>query len=211
MKNETENNFRSELRSFFGLVMLNMLTVFGSVGLGIALIMMILVQGVQSGDVFAPFLVLVPLGLAAVACGAYWLIQTIDLTKDLTDIRKAYGDLPEAGAGDVTITALMIKMTALYRANRPLIAKMKVVGTIGGVIIIMLGGFLIANEILTIQTYGFVLDNIDRLITGGIAIAVGVAGLLTARYFSIYSKVWDARMAGTNKIEDVLRQKLEGF
>ncbi len=211
MKNETEKKFRSELRSFFGLIMLNMLTVIMAIGLGIVLSVTILIQGVQSGDLFAPSFVLVPLGVATMACGVYWLIQTVDLTKDVSDIRKAYGDLPKGETGDVTITALIIKMTALYRANRPLIAKMKVLGTIGGMTLIMLGGFLIVSEIWAIQTSGFVLDSIDYLINGSITIAVGVAGLLTARYFSIYSKVWDARMTETAKIEDVLRQKLEGI
>jgi hypothetical protein len=39
---------------------------------------------------------------------------------------------------------------------------------------------------------------------------VGVVALLTARYFFIYMKVWDAGMAETAKVEDVIRQKLEG-
>lgn len=211
MKNATEKKFRSELHSFFGLIMLNMLTVFGAIGLGTALSVTMLIQGVQLGDIFAPSLILVTLGVVAMACGVYWLIQTVDLTKGVTDIHKAYRDLPRGEVKDVTLTALMIRMTALYRANRPLIAKMKVLGTIGGVTLILLGVFLLVSELWTIQTSGFVLDNIDHLIDGGITIAVGVAGLITARYFSIYSKVWDARMAEAAKIEDVLRQKLEGI
>jgi hypothetical protein len=211
MNNEIEKKFRSELHSFFGLIMLNMLTVFGLVGLGIALSVTLLVQGMQSGDIFTPSFVLVPLGAAAVACGVYWLIQTFDLTKGVTDIYKANKDLPKNEAGDVTITALMIKMIALYRANRPLIARMKVLGVISGVLLIALGGLLVATELGTIQASGFVLDNIDRLVDGGIAIAVGVAGLITARYFFIYSKVWDARMEGAARIEDALREKLEGI
>lgn len=211
MNNETERKFRSELRSFFGLIMLNMLTVFGAVGMGIVLIVLMLILGAQSGDIFAPYFVLVPLGAAAVACGVYWLIQTIDLTKGVTDIYKAYNDLPKDEAGDETITAMMIKMTALYRTNRPLIARMKVLGVISGVALIVLGALLLAGELWTIQTSGFVLDNIDNLIRGGITMAVGVAGLITARYFSIYSKVWDARMGKAARIEDVLRQKLEGM
>ncbi len=211
MKNKTENKFRSELRSFFGLIMLNMLAVFGAIGLGIAVSVTILIQGARSGDIFTPSSALALLGAAAVACGAYWLIQSFDLTKGVTNIYNANRHPPKGEAGDVAITALMIKMTALYRGNRPLIARMKVLGAISGVLLILLGGFLIIAELDAIQSSGFVLDNIDHLINGGIAVAVGVAGLITARYFSLYSKVWDARMEEAAKIEDVLRQKLEGI
>lgn len=211
MNNETEKKFRSELRSFFGLIMLNLLTAAMAIGLGIALSVTMLMEMVQSGNVLVPSLILVPLGAVAAACGVYWITQTIDLTKGVTDIYKAYDNLPKGDVKDETITAMMIKMTALYRANQPLIGKVKVLGTIGGAAIIALGAFQIINQLWTIATFGFVIDDIDRLIGGGISIAVGVAGLLTAHYFSIYSRVWDARMAEAAKIEDVLKQKLEGI
>ena len=211
MNNETERKFRSELRSFFGLIMLNLLTAAMAIGLGIALSVTMLLEMVQSGNVLVPSLFLVPLGAVAAACGVYWITQTVDLTKGVSDIYKSYDHLPKGDVKAETITAMMIKMTALYRANRPLLGEVKVLGTIGGMAIIALGAFQIINQLWTISTYGFVIDDIDRLIGGSISIAVGVAGLLTAHYFSIYSRVWDARMRGAARIEDVLKQKLEGI
>jgi hypothetical protein len=215
MKNETENKFRSELRSFFGLIMLNLLTVSLVIGLGIVSSVTILIQRTQSGDLLVPSLALVPLGVATAACGLYWIVQTVDLTRDVADIHQAYEDLPKGEAGGVSITALMIKMAALYRANRTLIARMKALGTLGGVTFVLLGGSQIASELWTIAASSSIMDGtgdlIGALIGGSITITVGITALLTARYFSIYSKVWDARIAETAKIEDVLKQKLEGL
>ena len=183
MNNETERRFRSELRSFFGLIMLNLLTAAMAIGLGIALSVATLMERVQLGDVISPSLVLVPLGVAAAVCGVYWIIQTVDLMRGVKDIYRAYEALPKGEVGDVTLTSLMIKMIALYRANPPLIRKMKMLSKIGGAAIILLGAFQIANELWAISNLGFVIDNIDHLISGGVAIAVGVAGLLTAPLF----------------------------
>lgn len=72
MMNMTENNFKSELRSFFGLIMLNLVTAAMAIGLGVALVVTILMERVQAGDIFVPSLLLIPLGAIALVCGIIW-------------------------------------------------------------------------------------------------------------------------------------------
>jgi hypothetical protein len=46
------------------------------------------------------------------------------------------------------------------------------------------------------------------LVGGLTAFGVGIAGLLISRYFSIYSRVWDARLQETAKVEDALEHEM---
>jgi len=56
---------------------------------------------------------------------------------------------------------------------------------------------------------GVMAENIGQLVGGLVALGVGIAGVLISRYFSLYTKVWDARLQETTKIEEVLEKKLE--
>lgn len=210
MKTETEMKFRSELRSFFGLIMLNLVAAAMGMGLGIALSVTILTERFQAGDFLVPSLFLIPLGVIAMACGVFWITRTAELMGDITDLREAYHELPD-NAGDEQVTALMIEMVAVYRANRAQLERMTLLGTISGVAFMLAGSVQFINELWVISNTTFVIDNIDHLIGGCVTLAVGAAGILTAHYFSIYSKLWDARLAETERIEEALREKLEGI
>ncbi|OPY31777.1 MAG: hypothetical protein A4E32_01379 [Methanomassiliicoccales archaeon PtaU1.Bin124] len=210
MKSETEWKFRKELRSFFGLIMLNLVTAALVMGLSVAFAVNTLNERVQAGDILSLSLLLVPLGAIAMALGVYWIVKTAEMIEGITDIRESYKALP-GDASEEQITSLMIKMTALYRANRPVVAKMIVLGTAGGALFILMGGVQLITQLAAVYTSGSVLlDNAFALLAAFMSIGVGTVGVLTAKYFSIYSKVWDARLTETEKIEEALKQKLEG-
>jgi hypothetical protein len=205
--NGTEIKFRSELHSLFALTVLNLLTVCLVIGAGGALIGTMLMEAFPTGDVFLA-IVLASLGGVALACGVYWLVKSVGLARAVAGITRSYEGLPRGEAWSVGIMDIMIKMTALYRANRILFVRMRALSAVAGAILVIRGGLLIAFGLWSAA--GFVAIGLGGLAGEAIVIVVGVAALLTARYLSIYMKVWDTRMAEAAKVEDVMRQKLEG-
>ncbi len=207
MEFETKEKFKVELRSFFGLTILNL--VFGALGLalGMSLAITQLLDMIDSGQLQPLSVLLISLGVTAIAGGFYWIIKIAEIMDGIDDIKTAYDDLGEGEQEPVT--GLIIKMMARYRSDKQTISRMTVLGRMGGALFIIAGllGVIIAGA--SIASSGFLVEHIGQLVGSITAFGVGIAGLLISRYFTIYTKVWDARLQETAKVEDALKQKLE--
>ena len=208
MEMDTRKKFKDEVRSFFGLTILNL--VFGALvlALGISLATTRVLDLIETGRLLAMPLILIGLGIIAIACGFYWIIKIAEIMDGIDDIKTAYDKLSK-DSDQEPITCLIIQMMAYYRSNKSTISKMIVLGRIGGILFIIAGSIGIISSLVPIASDGLLWENISQIIGGIVAVGVGIAGLVVAHYFRIYSKVWDVRLQETMKIEDALQQKLE--
>jgi hypothetical protein len=207
MEFETREKFKTELRSFFGLTILNLVIGALMLALGISLAVTRLLGMVDAGQIDPLSVLMVGLGAVAIGAGLYWIIQIAEIMDGVDDVRTAYDKL-ENGSQEQS-AGLTIKMLAHYRSNRTTISRMVVLGRIGGALFLIVGGLGMISAGASILSSGLMAENLSQLVGGMVAFGVGVAGLLISRYFSIYSKVWDARLEGTARIENALEQQLE--
>ncbi len=205
---ETRKKFKEELWSYFGLTILNLVIAALILALGISLGIMQILDMVESSRILVIPAILLSLGLMAVAFGFYWLIKVAEIIDGVDDIKTAFEKI-DGSANQETITDLIIKMMAHYRANKSTISQMIVMGRVGGFLFLLAGGIGMIGAVIQIATSGFDLIYVGQLIGGATAFGVGVAGLAAARYFSIYSRIWDARLQEGAKAEDLLQQTLE--
>ena len=207
MELETKGKFKVELRTFFSLTILNMVIAGLIFALGMSLSITQLLDMIDIGQ-FDPFsIILIGLGVTAIAGGFYWVMEIVEIMDGIDDIKTAYNELGEDERD--TITSLIIRMMAYYRSNKPTITRMIALGRIGGVLFLIAGALGMISVGASIASSGFIAENIGQLFGAIIAFGVGIAALLISRYFSTYSRVWDARLKETMKIEETLEQKLE--
>jgi hypothetical protein len=204
---QTKEKLRAELRSFFGLTILNLVIAALVLGLGISTTITHLLDVIETENLLPLSVLLMGLGVAALAAGFYWIIQVAQIVDGVDDL-KAANDRLGKGDGEQA-TSLFIDMLAYYRSNKTTVSRMAVLGKIGGALFLIVGAIGLVQAGVSIISSGVLADNLSQLVGGIMALGVGIAGLLISRYFSIYSKVWDARLQETTKIEDALQHELE--
>lgn len=204
---QTKEKLRAELRSFFGLTILNLVIAALVLGLGISTTITHLLDVIETENLLPLSVLLMGLGVAALAAGFYWIIQVAQIVDGVDDL-KAANDRLGKGDGEQA-TSLFIDMLAYYRSNKTTVSRMAVLGKIGGALFLIVGAIGMVQAGVSIISSGVLADNLSQLVGGIMALGVGIAGLLISRYFSIYSKVWDARLQETTKIEDALQHELE--
>lgn len=207
MEFQTKEKFKAELWSFFGLTILNLVIAALAMGLGISSITTNLFGMIDSSQFQLMSALLMAVGIVAAAAGFYWLIQVAQIIEGVGDLKDAYDGLSE-GDGEQA-TGLFVKMLAYYRSNRSIVSRMTMLGRIGGILFVVVGAIGMAQAGASMASSGVLAENLAQLFGGVMAFGVGVAGFLISRYFSTYSKVWDARLYETELIEETLKQKLE--
>ncbi len=207
MEPDSKAKLRAELRSFFGLTVLNLAIAALVMALGISTTITNLFGLMDASQVQPLSILLLAIGAAAMAAGFYWLLQVVEIVDGVSELKDSYDRLGE-GNGE-RVTSLFVNMLAYYRSNRLIVSRMKVLGRLGGALFVILGAIGMIQAAASMGSSGILTENITQLFGGAVAAAVGIAGFLVARYFSLYSKVWDSRLQESARIEDALRQKLE--
>lgn len=208
MEMDTRKRFKDEVRSFFGLTILNLMIAAMILALGISLVTTQVLDLIGSGHLQMMPFVLMGLGFAAVACGFYWIIKIAEIIDGIDDIKTAYDKFIRENDQE-PITHLIIQMMAHYRANRTTVSRMAALGRVGGVLFLAVGAIGLAGGLTAVASDGLLWETAGQLVAGIMAIGVGIGGLVIAHYFTVYSKVWTKRLDGTALIEDALQSKLE--
>ena len=207
MEINTIERFKAELRSFFGLTILNLVIGAMMLALGISLAVTRMLGMMDLGQIDPLSVLFVGLGAAAIGAGFYWIIQISEILDGVDEIKTAYDALDNGE--EAQAAGPIIKMMAHYRSNKTTISRMIVLGKVGGALFIITGALGVVGAWASMVSSGFMAENIGQLAGGLVALGVGIAGVLISRYFSLYTKVWDARLQETIKIEEVLEKKLE--
>ena len=202
------SRFKSEINSYFALVLLNM--VFGAMamafGMQSAVALLTGVSGMQAG-------VILKAGIMALSAiifglGFCWVLLAARTIKDVAPIRREFrrhkGPVP-----DDTLTCWMVRTTAGYRGNRRTIQAMVMVCTLGGVCFLILG-LLNSLELYSPGlTSGQVTVNTLLLVPAALlTLGVAVVSLGSSWYFSKFSKIWGSRTDEIARSEPMLAETL---
>jgi len=214
MMTNTLSQFKTEIRHFFLISLLNL--VFAAIAIAIGVQYMVTAILGQTLDPFIPGFPMIPglrmlSGAIAMICfglGISWILTTVRIFEDIVTIKD---DLDKDGdaIADERLTCLIVRMLAHYRDNRKTVRTMILVCTLGGLCFFVLG---IANSIkvLTISSGGFAftLDNLLLIPAMLLTLSISLASLLSSWYFSKFAQVWDGRLHEIGESECALKTKL---
>ena len=212
--NPVINQFRTEIRHFFLISLLNL--VFAAIAIAIGVQYMVTAILSQTIDPVIPgFPVMLGLrifsGAIAMICfglGISWILSTVRIFEGIVTIKD---DLEKAGDAitEERLTCLIVRMLAHYRDNYQTIRTMILVCTLGGGCFFVLG---IANslKVLSVSSGGFAftLDNLLLIPAMLLTLGIALASLLSSYYFSKFAKVWDRRLHDIDESECALKKKL---
>jgi len=208
MTEETLTRFKSELNSFFVLILLNL--VFGA---------LVMAFGVQYIVTSVPGLTgwqsltlhRIAGGALSMVCfglGIAWIISSAEVLDGIDEIRTEFKDR-KGPITDETLTGGIVRMIAHYRENRKTIQRMILVCTLGGICFLVLGSmnslelisFSLTSGSFTLNTYLLIPS---ALLTLGIALV----SLLSSYYFRNFSKAWDLRLQEADHSGDMLKKSM---
>jgi hypothetical protein len=211
---DTLSQFRTEIRHFFLISLLNL--VFAAIAIAIGVQYVVAAILAQTLDPFIPGFPVIPgfriltgaIALCSFGLGVSWILATVRIFSGIATIKK---DL-ERNEGSLTgerLTCLIVRMLSHYRDNRTTIRTMVMVCTLGGLCFFVIG---IANSIkfLSVSSGGFAftLDNLllipAMLMTSGISLA----SLFSSWYFSQFAQVFEGRLHEIGEAECALKKKL---
>ena len=199
---------KNEIRSFFGLTLVNLILAALIMAFGIGLGVTQLLALLELGTIKLLPLLLVSAGFIAVIAGMYWLIKTAEILDGVEEINSACEQIPTHDNQN-QITGVLVKMIAHYRKNKPIIEIMSLLGRLGGVLFLVLGSLSLVYSVNTLLTSGIFIEGISQLASSIMAIGVGIGSLLIAKYFKRYSGVWDTRLQEEQSIQETLEKKME--
>ena len=205
---ELKTKCKNEIRSFFGLTLVNLMIAALIMAFGISLGVTQLLALLELGKIQPIPVLLISVGVIAVIAGVYWLVKTAEILDGVEHINSAWEQISKHDSQD-KITGLLVQMIAHYRKNQPIIDTMTILGRIGGVIFLVAGTLSLVYAVNILLTTGIVIESISQLAGSIIAFGVGIGSLLIAKYFKRYSGVWQSRLQEEHNIQKALKKKLE--
>ena len=205
---ELKTKCKNEIRSFFGLTLVNLViaALIMAFGIGLGVTQLLVLLGL--GTILLIPLLLISAGFIAAIAGVYWLIKTAEILDGVEDISSACEQISPHDNQD-QVTGVLVQMIAHYRKNQPIIDTMNILGRIGGVLFLVAGSLSLVYTVNTLLTSGIVIESISQLAGSIMAFGVGIGSLLIVKYFKRYSGVWVARLQEEHNIEEALKKKLE--
>jgi hypothetical protein len=207
MTEETYRRFRSELNSFFVLVLLN--TAFGALTMAFGMQFIVTsMLGLPAGQ--TGIVVRLLTGILSLVCfgtGFAWVLASARILRGVTSVRREYRKSTEPVSGEI-LTGWIVRLMAHYRKNRETIHWMTIICALGGCIFLALGILNLVQGFFALSLSGSVLIRILPFIAAAINLTIGLASLLFSTWFRKYSAVWDHRMEEASRSEDTLKKSL---
>jgi hypothetical protein len=208
MTTENLTRFKSELNSFYALILLNL--IFGALAIAFGIQFIIAsVMGLTGG--LATMEVRALAGAVSLVCfglGIMWVRSSAQILKGIKGIRREFRNRKEP-VPDETLTCWIVRMIAHYRENKQTIRTMILVCTLGGFCFLTLG-VINSLEFFSISTSSgtFMLNSYLLIPSVFLALGVAVVSLASSFYFSRFSKTWDLRQGEISRCELELAEKL---
>jgi hypothetical protein len=141
MTDDTLQQFGNELKSFFMLVLLNL--VFGALALGFGMqVIVATVLACTAGEPASPvlFAIRIVAGGAGACIGFFWILASARILRGIQGVRREYRGSVRAGTvPPETLTGWIVALLAHYREDRTLIWRITIVSIFGGVLFLALG------------------------------------------------------------------------
>jgi hypothetical protein len=209
LQNQALIQFRTEIRQFYIVCILNIIFAALAMAFGISYIISAIL-GLTTGLLATPGPRML-IGAIAMICfglGLSWLLSTIRIFHGVDDL---HSNLDGEGSAitDNRITCLIVQMLALYRDNRKTIGKMIRGCTFGGICFFSLG-IGTSLEAISIISNGIMFSSKNLVVIPAMLLTLGIAvvSLLSSYYFSKFAKVWDQRLHEIDESECALKKNL---
>lgn len=208
MTTENLERFKSELNSFFALIIVNL--VFGALAMAFGIQFIIVsVSGLTAGQATMELRALAgAISLVCFGLGLIWIRCSAKILKGIKGIYREFRYRKEP-VPDETLTCWIVRMTAHYRENRQTIRTMILVCTAGGFCFLTLG-IISSLEFISISlsSVTFTVNSYLLIPSAVLTIGVAVVSLASSFYFSGFSRTWDFRQEEISRRECELAEKL---
>jgi hypothetical protein len=207
METETLGRFDRETRSFFALVIINIVGAGIAMSFGVATGVNNLIPMINERSIQLLRTAFTGLALAGFVFAIRWLILSAQLFSDFDDIRDEFKNISDI-ADDETLTRLIVQNTAFYRDRKPIIERLKLGSRATGAFF-LLSGAVAALNTLSVGSTGPV-----SLLTAAfgtlLCIALGIVGVYSPSFFERYTETWERRLRDSAEVEKELNRILEG-
>lgn len=208
MAETTIKQFKNELNSFFGLVILNL--VFGALAIVFGMQFIVAsILGLTTGQAMPELRLLTgAISLVCFGLGLSWTLSSAKILKGITGIRREFRNRQEP-VPDEALTCWIIRTMAHYRDNQKTIHTMILVCTLGGFCFLALG---LLNSLeffsFSLSSGTFTLNSYLLLPSALLTLAVAIVSLASSFCFAKFSKTWDLRQDEISRSEYELAKKL---
>ena len=208
MTKENLARFKTEINSFFALILLNL--VFGAMAMAFGMQFIVTsVPGLTGGQATVGLRVLTgAIAMVSFGLGLSWVLFSARILKGITLIRREFGH-HKGPVPDETLTCWIVRMTAHYRGNEKTIRNMILVCTLGGFCFLILG-LLNSLEFFSIglSSGSFTLNNYLLIPSALLTLSVAIVSLASSFWFMKFSKTWDIRQEEISRSEQELAKTL---
>jgi len=209
MSTITVQKLQHELNSLLGLLIINLLCSGLALAFGAYFLMPNLIQMATTQIINIDQIGLAVLGALAFAIAIRWLVSTaelIDMQDDLkTDLRS---HKEKQTLDDETLTALIVKMTAAYRENKPTLKRMMTISKVASALFALGASIAVILAIVGAITGTPLWNTSLTLVNAAICYGVAAAAYIIPHFFGKYATIWDTRLNGVDKAEVQLQKML---
>ena len=209
MSTITVQKLQHELNSLLGLLIINLLCSGLALAFGAYFLMPNLIQMATTQIINIDQIGLAVLGALAFAIAIRWLVSTaelMDMQDDLkTDLRS---HKEKQTLDDETLTALIVKMTAAYRENKPTLKRMMTISKVASALFALGASIAVILAIVGAITGTPLWNTSLTLVNAAICFGVAAAAYIIPHFFGKYATIWDTRLNGVDKAEVQLQKML---
>ncbi len=209
--NKIYNRIESEIRSLFGITVINLVMAALVMAMGISFGIDQILPALDAGNwIVIPFAAIIGIVMAGV--GIWWIISTVGVLESVSNIQDQFESFgARESVTETDLTQSVVQLMSTYRLKKPTIKKMMTVSYWGS-ILFFVGGIL--------QALAFIVqwvDGIDQLalITGIVGLVVifcmSAAFFLVHRKYESYTRVYDKRILKNKRSEKALEESMGGL
>ncbi|UCD45355.1 MAG: hypothetical protein JSV27_02310 [Candidatus Bathyarchaeota archaeon] len=180
MEKETLGRFDRETRSFYALVIVNIVGAGLAMSFGVATVVNNLIPMINEWSIQLLRTAFTGLALGGFVFAIRWLILSAGLFGEFDDVRDELKEV-SGKVNEETLTQLIVRNLAFYRDNKPTIDKLKLGSRVTGAFF-LLSGATAALNVLTVDFTGPI-----GLLTAAfgtlLCIALGIVGVYSPYFF----------------------------
>ncbi len=195
----------NEIRTLFGLTLVNMVMAALVMGFGTSFAVTQILATVEGDGTLFAMLIFAVVGIVAAAIGIRWLLSVVSVMEGVLDVREKYQENKKDSEG---ITGVIVQMLATYRSKKSTLERMVKISKIGGVLFAF-SGFLQLMAFLVTYTTGDTMTLLTGIVGVTVVFCIALVCFLIPKYYGQFSKRWDARIAKSCRAETELKEKME--
>jgi hypothetical protein len=191
MINETLNRLSREMRSFYSLIIMNLVGAGIAVAMGLAFVVRNVHPMIAAHTIIWPEAAEVALVVAGGVLVFRWFLTGAEMMDEYQNLREknfGYND-----GAEETATELIVKNMAFYRNHRGSMSGLLLGSLITGAYF-LISATATVSHILTVLGSGTPFEVAFSLFGFSLCLVLGVAGVYVSNMFKRYEATWDRRL-----------------